>query len=156
MKNHKLSALLLALFVCAMFSATSTASWDTSMEGGGVIGPGESYGYHGVLNKECTDSAYYITVTKGQSLKAWAESLVFWPSFGTGFNTLNYRYECSQEQFDSVETGDWIDCTAAMDKNSPSGKLLKIDDNKGPMLYNAEGLLCYLYHPPVYFSAIPS
>ena len=57
-------------------------------------------------------------------------------------------FRCSKEEFDSVEVGDLLWIEGAKHREYKVGVIIELKKNYGPMIYDPDGLIYYLYHKP--------
>ena len=149
-----LLCITIALIVLCALSPSSMASSQLRDESsGGAFG-----GSFGVVCKEQIGSEYQLTLVYSNGLLAWAYQVFFcppptplqkelWNEFP--FYTAKIIAECSKKDFDSVKIGDWIDADGILHEpyitKHKTGKLERLSKNYGPMIYQPDGLILWLY-----------
>lgn len=136
------------LFLFSFSLAVYAAESETEIEGSNIF-----LGDHGVFAKECKDSQYIVTLARCGCLCNWTSSLLFWPpSQNDGLNLYIAKFSvtCSKEDYEKLEMGDYVDCAGFYDFppddfKAGIGELTEIRKNCGPMVYDPDGLILWLY-----------
>lgn len=149
MKKYVLLAAFF-LFLFLLSPAISAAESEIEIEGVPIFS-----GRYGVFAKESTKPQYAITLVYGcGSFKHWAWSLVFWdlnhPYDNTPLLSSACSVICSKEDYEKLKVGDYVDCDGTYilpPNNFQAGevKLKRIRKNCGPMIYDPDGLILWLY-----------
>ena len=138
------------LFLFSFSLAVHAAESETEIEGTDAFS-----GSYGVFAKENTKSQYIITLVYGSgSLKHWAWSLVFWdlkhPYDKIPILSPAFSVTCSKEDYEKLEVGDYVRCDGIYvlppnNFRAGEGRLKRIRKNCGPMIYDPDGLILWLY-----------
>ncbi len=125
-------------------------------------------GRFAVLRKECSFSYSQepiYTLEMGELFIPFCtlmRSLKFPPGFPSDWSFLARKgwkpkpldfkelqqFRCSKEEFESVEVGELVRIEGAMHREFGIGVIRELKKSYGPMIYDPDGLIYYLYHKP--------